>query len=438
MSALGDYIHLRNANYEKYGTTVRGIYDRVSNYEEYVKRRMSKIKELNPQTVDIMKKRLKGEADGIITKDAITAQKRFQDNIDKIYDAVAQKTTQGLIGQLTGSSGWKPTDYKSVEAKALQEGDIDKKRQLVGNIYNLIEQINQDGVKGQAKQKDIQQLVDYYNELSGKNLQPNKSSYGIIQEDIDNYSYYNWISNVAGDFGEMMVAAIQDTSEDEAIEVCNRTIEGIVGNVRTGGSFMKAEVVKDLTPYGVLTDSTGSNYIIKRTQDKVDVEIKVNQEDIFATVKNYHNPSQVTLQAQTSLFNALVYLQREGNFGNHFLNAHAGRNNKKPDARIADDAVRFELAYDALVGGNPLKEGASQANVFVIFNRENGDVMVKQTKDILTNELDRIIRKPYIEKLRFNNKATEEVQDRITNVLIQVHQLNLHVIYKVDASIDYN
>lgn len=237
----------------------------------------------------------------------------------------------------------------------------------------------------------------------------------------------------------MMVAAAKDTVENQVIEECNRTIEGVVGNTRTGGKFLKAEVARDLTPYGALTDKDGDHYIIKRTQDKVDVEIKVNQEDIFATVKNYHNPTQVTLQAQTSLFNALVALQREGNFGNHFLNAHAGRNvRKNEDAQIADEAVRFELAYDALVGGNPLKEGASQANVFVVFNRANGTVMVKQTKDILMNELDRIVRKPYIEKIRFVNKAKDNISDRITSVLVQVHQLNLHVLYKMDSTSDYN
>lgn len=236
----------------------------------------------------------------------------------------------------------------------------------------------------------------------------------------------------------MMVAAIKDTSEDQAVEVVNRTIEGVVGNLSSGGSFSKAEVARDMTPYGMISDKNGDNYIIKRTQDKVDVAVKVNEEDIFATVKNYYNPGQVTLQAQTSLFYALVALQREGNFGNHFLNAHAGRNNKKPDALVADDAVRFELAYDALVGGNPLKEGASQANVFVVFDRKTGNVMVKQTKDILTNELDRIVRKPYIQKIRFDNKLRENVTDRITNILVQAHQLNLHVIYKMDSSTDYN
>ena len=104
MTALGDYIHLRNANYEKYGTTVRGTYDRVSNYNEYVKKRLAKIKEINPQTINVLKKRLRGEADGIITKDAASAQKRFQENVDKLYDILAQKTTKDLIGRFEGSS----------------------------------------------------------------------------------------------------------------------------------------------------------------------------------------------------------------------------------------------------------------------------------------------------------------------------------------------
>lgn len=443
MSALGDYIHLRAANYEKYGTTVRGIYDRIDSYEDYVKRRLSKIKEITPQTINIMKKRLKGEADGIITKDKIAAEKRFQENIDKIYEAIASITTESTLGQLEGSNTintgkWKPSDYQSLKSRTLSKEEIMKKRDLVNNIYKLIDKITVDGAKGQAQQEDIKQLTQYYNQLTGKNLIANESTYSLVQKDVDNYNYYTWISNVAGKFGEMMVAAIQDTAEDKAVEVVNNTMEGVVGNLSSGGSFMKAEVVRDMSPYGMTTDKSGNYYIIKRTQDKVDVAIQVNQEDVFATVKNYYNPSQVTLQAQTSLFYALVALQREGNFGNHFLNAHAARNVKKPDALIADDAVRFELAYDALVGGNPLKEGASQANVFVVFNRATGDVMIKQTKDILTNELDRIVRKPYIQKIRFDNKMRDNVTDRITNILVQAHQLNFHVIYKMDNSSDYN
>ena len=104
MSALGDYVHLRAANYEKYGTTVKGIYDRIDSYENYVKRRLNKIKELTPQTISIMKKRLKGEADGVITKDKVAAEKRFQENINKIYEAIASITTEGTLGQLEGSN----------------------------------------------------------------------------------------------------------------------------------------------------------------------------------------------------------------------------------------------------------------------------------------------------------------------------------------------
>ena len=43
-----------------------------------------------------------------------------------------------------------------------------------------------------AKQEDLSQMIQYYNELSGKNISSvDKSAYGMIQEDIDNYSYYN-------------------------------------------------------------------------------------------------------------------------------------------------------------------------------------------------------------------------------------------------------
>jgi len=431
MSALGNYIHLHKENYLKYGTTYKDSYDSISSYEGYVKSRLSRITPLSDNTVNVLKQRLKGEADGIITKDAAEAQRRFQENIDKIYEAIAQKTTYGVLGQMHGSSAWKTAKFDQIKGLALSDEAIEQKRALIGQIYNLIDKINMDGAGGNAKQSDINTLVQYYNKLSGNNLKANKSSLGIVQEDIDNYSYYNWISNVAGDFGEMMVAAAKDTCDGAAIDITNRTIEGVVGNQRSGGSFSKAEIARDLSPYGVKTTASGDSYSIQRTQDKVDVEIKVNQEDVFATVKNYYNPQKVTLQSQTSLFNALVALQREGNFGNHFLNAHAGRNLNTEDAKVANDAVRFEMAYDALVGGNPLKEGASQANVFVIFDRQTGKVMVKQTKDILLNEIDKIIRPTTIQGIRLKNKASKKIQDRIANILMQAHQINMHISYNI-------
>lgn len=434
MSALGDYIHLHSENYIKYGTTRRGAYDAISSYENYVKSRLSKIKEINKSTLDVFKNRLKGEADGIITKDAVAAEKRFQENIDKIYEAVAQKTTQGLIGRYVGTSVWKPTDYQNIKGVALSKGEIEKKRALIGIIYKLINKIEIEGTSGNASQEDIKQLVQSYNSLTGKNLKGTQSSLGIVQEDIDNYAYYNGISNIAGDFGEMLVAATQDVANGQSVEVVNNTIEGVVGNLRSGGSFSKAEIAKDLSNYGLRTDASGNEYLVQRTQDKVDVQIKVNQEDIFATVKNYYKPSKVTLQAQTSLFDALVALQREGNFGNHYLNAHAGRLTRTKDAIIVDEAVRFELAYDALVGGNPLKEGAAQANVFVVFDRHSGNVIVKQTKDILTNELDRIIKKPSVQNIKFRNRMSKKIQDRIANILVQAHQTNLHVSYNINAN----
>lgn len=429
-SALGNYVHLHKENYLKYGTSYRSSYDSISSYEDYVRNRLSKIQPLDNTTLSVLKNRLKGEADGIITKDKVAAEKRFQENIDKIYEAIAQKTNINTLGRMQGSSVWKSTNYNKIQSLASSKEEIESKKQMIEEIYNLIDKINSDGVEGKAKHSDLKLLVQYYNKISGNNLKVNQSSLGAIQEDIDNYSYYNWISNVAGDFGEMMVAAAQDTSENAVVDVVNRTIEGVVGNARSGGSFSKAEIARDLSGY-LKTDAAGNSYTIQRTQDKVDVAIKVNQEDVFATVKNYYNPKEVTLQSQTSLFNALVFLQREGNFGNHFLNAHAGRHINTNDANIADQAVRFEMAYDALVGGNPLKEGASQANLFVILDRKTGNVIIKQTKDILINDIDRILKLSTVQKIKLRNQASKKIQDRITNLLVQVHQINMHISYTI-------
>ena len=62
MSALGDYIHLRAANYAAHGTTMRGTYDAIGSYENYKKKRAAAIKEIKPATIATLKQRLKKDS----------------------------------------------------------------------------------------------------------------------------------------------------------------------------------------------------------------------------------------------------------------------------------------------------------------------------------------------------------------------------------------
>lgn len=56
--------------------------------------------------------------------------------------------------------------------------------------------------------------------------------------------------------------------------------------------------------------------------------------------------------------------------------------------------------------------------------------MVKSTKDVLFKELDNIKISPSIVNIRLKNTINKTYQNRITHILMQIHQRNLHVSYK--------
>jgi hypothetical protein len=87
------------------------------------------------------------------------------------------------------------------------------------------------------------------------------------------------------------------------------------------------------------------------------------------------------------LLSTLVYLNNYlEDFGNHWLNLHAihvDMNFARPDA---DEIVQKEIAFEALVSGNPLKTNMQNANAFIYINRATGTVFVKSVSDLLLNE----------------------------------------------------
>ena len=429
MSALGDYIHLRAANYTAHGTTMKGTYDAIGSYENYKKKRAAAIKEVKPATIATLKQRLKKDSGIQEKKDKVNNDQDFQEKINMIYEFLAERATDGVIGWYEGNAktggGWSYTgDYQYLKGKTISKEEIMKKRALVDEINKLLDKIQIDGQTGSAAQSDIDQVVNLYKQLGGT-----KSSLGEIQDDINNFSYYTWISNLAGAFGELFVSACQDTAEGVAVNSVEDFLSGVVGGQGSSITLDKSALAKDVSSY-ITTDATGTKYSFGKSQDKVDVDIIVNRENVLATVKNYKDTSEVTLQGQTSLLAALVKMNNEGNYANHWLNCHAGRILKNNTAVEADKTLQFEIAYDALVGGNPLKEGAKQANVFVVMNRMTGDVMIKSTKDVLFKELDNIKISPSIVNIRLKNTINKTYQDRITHILMQIHQRNLHVSYK--------
>ena len=105
--------------------------------------------------------------------------------------------------------------------------------------------------------------------------------------------------------------------------------------------------------------------------------------------------------------------------------SHPGR--EKNIDNSLDEIIKKEIAFQALSSGNPFKQDANKANTFVFINRGTGQVFVKSVKDILFNEFSTIGGLDSISNIYLNNHKSAEIQDRITNVLNQIHQINLSI-----------
>lgn len=428
MSALGDYIHLHAENYLKYGVAKRGETSKpFSGIDNLLQNRMSTIKDINDGTIKVLEQRLKNNTIAQENQDKRNSSQDFQKKVDKLYELVAAHSNISSINSyLHGSSGIvKPSNITQIESLALSRGEIERRKALIQEIDLKISEINKNQM---ATESQINELLNLYNAAGGTKTfsqTGNKSILGQLQDAINEMSYNTWISAVSGEFGEKLVAMCGDKVESLAVDELEAYLkEAVVGDARTSITLSKDKVAKDLSSF-LKTDEENNSYYLGTTQDKVDVKIQVKNEEVLANVKHYHNAEKVTLQSRVSLFSALAFLEQYNQFGTHWLNMHAGR--LIGNRGSADQTLKEEIAYEALVSGNPLKKGVQGANTFVFIDRATGRVMVKKTKDILTNEINRINIKPNISNIKLKNRYSKTFQDRITGVLMQAHATQLYV-----------
>lgn len=435
MSALGDYIHLHAKNYTTYGISKKGeepnYYKPINNF---LKNRVIGIPQISENSVKILEQRLINNIPTKINEDKQRSANDFQSKIDKLYEIIASRSSvEAIQSYLYGSKGI--VDYskneKDLIKTALSRGEIEKRKAILNQINLKISEINK---KQMTDNQEISELINLYQQAGGtKNFSKtgNKSILGQLQDAINEISYNTWISAVSGEFGEHLVALCGDKVEQLATnELESFLTSAVIGGERSSIKLDKNKVAKDLSSF-LSTDKEGNSYYLGTTQDKVDVKIDIKGEEILANVKHYYDADKVTLQSKVSLFSSLAFLEKYNQFGTHWLNMHSG---SLKGARVsADKTLKEEIAYEALVSGNPLKK-VKGANTFVFIDRKTGRIFVKQTKDILTQELNRINITPNISGLKFKNRYSKKYQDRITNILMQAHATQLYVSMTVSAN----
>lgn len=463
MSALGEYIHLYYKNYKKYGITRRDPDSNIPNYSMDVINNRIRINspKVDEGALNKLRERLKINTSNNIEKEKSEWKIHQQKLINEIY-LLLQERASGVTGthrviNISQGNGWTTENKKKVPlsttqnwAFSLSAEELEARREKAKNLYNeiqsLINKINQEEQpQSEDNLQTLIKLYEQYTHLSKDSLED--STIGGIEKAIGERRYENTANAIGGRFGEMLVAICDDSAANLAEEQVAKFLEDTVkGMERTEITFDKNLIIGEKRNKHFLNTSTkdGTKYTLGSTQNKVDAQISIQDEDIFASVKSY--AVQASERAKTKLqdvdlFSTLVFLNNYESyvdFGNHWLNMHVSHTGHATGARPGranlDEIVKKEVAFEAFSSGNPLKQGTKNANVFIFINRATGDVYVKNIQEILENNFHQISGLNQISNIYLKNHKQKRVQDRIYNILNELHQKKITVGYNVNFS----
>jgi len=463
MSALGDYIHLYAKNYDRYGTANQTDNKDVSkigydyiNSKVFINQRLMFVKPISDETINILQQRLQANTSTAFNKEKSEWAANQQKLIDYIYELLFTQVKNVSLGaerlyKTTGGEGvaWTKdkipvtlsttkqwaSQYSYDQLMSLRE----KKKAQREQIEKLITEIN----NSQQPQSDkkLQKLIQLYEQYADMSLAPSENVLAEIEKAMGENVYKGTIQQVAGKFGEQLVATCADTAEKMGKkELFDFFSKAIKGDVRTE-IYIDAQDINLGKANFLRTDDSGNKYYLGTTQNKTDVEIQINNEDIFATVKDYaaipgqyRNPD---LQ-DVNLFQTIAFLNSYlDNFGNHWINMHALKNSKGwSNQKEADAIVNKEVAYEALIGGSPFKS-VEPANLFVYIERAKGYVFVERTSDLMLQHFERFNMKNVGEIMLQNRKAQAKYgsAERISSILSQLHKINIAVSLNITPDI---
>lgn len=386
MSALGDFIYSAPSVYmNKEGANFKQMQD-YQNYQSYVAKR--NVKEISDDTIKEIKHRLKINSQEQVSKDRKEEEIKMQTRVNTLYEYFASITSTSTLGHYVSTSKKGISysgDYSKLKKKTLNQNDISQLKKEKEQLDKELSKINNNLISS----KELEIIVAKYKHIS--KYKPDTSNLQALQESINDLHFYTWISDLTGSFGEHVVAAIDDEAKNQAENNLINFVKSKVVGKNTNTIYIDKTLINE-SAAKFLTNAVGDSYYIGTSQNKVDVEITVNAEDVFANVKNYYDNSKITLQSEIRLLDSLTFLNQWGDFGNHWINLHNSQSysNTKfiENKQKADSDLFYEFAFEALSGGNPLKKAQNNANVFISFDRKTGEVEVIKVSHLLNKNND--------------------------------------------------
>ena len=467
-SPLGEYIHLSNESYLKYGTARFGEPPQSPLLSYRAQKRkndkiISQIKDIKPSVLSDLEKALsdqKGKKEiQAMTKASMAEDKEIENFskrlVDSLNAAMLSENTKGVFKSTFEQNNkfltFDQTTINIEEAKRIRKNfydninrynkDLEKmspesaeKRLLTikNNFNKFFEKLGLKGKNGSA-------LGDSFN-INGNMLASLKEVVAKIQLADANISTYN------GRFGEILVNSIDDSINQKALSEIKEAEKGLE-KATTGyqsSEFQIDEKIIPKTMNDIFQINKKTNlYQIRKTQDKVDASITFQGQPIEASVKTYTSRGS-SLRPELQEVRLLTSLATtEQQFANHWISLHCRNRKRKGDMKsmkdMYDDELKRHLSYEALAAGNLLKKGAKRANTFVVIDmnpNSEKSVYAYSIKELLQNNENFSFNVPKVGDLSnivFNNKARSSPLKRIYKILSQIHGTHVIVSYKIQT-----
>lgn len=455
MSAIGQYIHLRKENYQRYGTARVGEAPEplLVSYKAQRAANLARLENLRNKVNDDVLEELKARVERNYNeskqaREIAENRVNFNQGITDFQNNLVAKLVSEIPNRFGESMDINISlNQSNMEIDKEASVNIAEARKHRDNALSAIKTANDNFLKGKPIQsRTINAIIDDTDKffkalgmIKGKDILTPKKGW----ENYDTFSALDGIlklvplyemnqSGLSGVFGEVLVNMASDRAkalgEKKLYEELKAEVERSLstGEMRSSFSINESMITPDVQR--IFKQETGLNlYQIRSSQNKVDASIIVKDTPIEASVKAY-TPSGNTIYAHlqdVSLLTSLLGTQLQ--FANHWISLHSYG---EPDPGM-DELLTEQIMYEALSSGNILKQDASIADTFVAIDTVNGRVYVKSAFDILDKDKNRFILNPTINNIVIkSNKFANTWEQRIANIVMSVHQIKIKVTYR--------
>jgi hypothetical protein len=205
-------------------------------------------------------------------------------------------------------------------------------------------------------------------------------------------------------------------------------------------SFTENLNLKQLEMKGyVVSESTKTAYSYGTSQEKIDVRLEWEGENLAISAKNVNLGSPLGVHILSG--SSLLYLLQDENtdFVNHYLNiiaTHEDNVSINADIAGAHEAMKYTLLFKALTGQTFGREGAT---LFIVNDNsvKSGGVHIYDMKGLLNKASDNLeaftsvtANGQDIASLQINNSRKKTYSDRITAFIAEVHKQKISATLK--------